>query len=339
MSINNYSRSLEIQTRNLFGEYLDDESINEICYNGDGAIWTQNNKGLWTEHQRNISFEQIMAFSIALASYKEDTLKNNKPVLSATLNTGERVQVVIPPVTKKFRISVTIRKPSRVRYTMEDYKKQGMFDNAIRSDEKMLTSEEKNLINLFEKKEWDSFLLEAIRQGKNIVIAGATGSGKTTFMKSLIDYIPDKERIITIEDTEEISFYNHKNYVQLFYPSEAKESDSITSTTLLKSSLRMKPDRILLAELRGAEAYEYLNILNSGHGGSITSIHAGGIEQAFYRLSSMVELNSQVQNIPFEVIKKSLQLVIDVIIHIENIDGIRHFGEVYYKGFNDGKYQ
>jgi type IV secretion system protein VirB11 len=100
----------------------------------------------------------------------------------------------------------------------------------------MLTSEEKNLINLFEKNEWDSFISEAIKEGKNIVIAGATGSGKTTFMKSLIDYIPDKERIITIEDTEEISFYNHKNYVQLFYPSEAKESDSITSTTLLKSS-------------------------------------------------------------------------------------------------------
>ena len=101
----------------------------------------------------------------------------------------------------------------------------------------------------------------------------------------------------------------------------------------------MKPDRILLAELRGAEAYEYLNILNSGHGGSITSIHAGGVQQAFYRLTSMVELNSQVQNIPFEVIKKSFELVVDIIVTIENNNGIRHFGEVYYKGFNDDKYQ
>lgn len=335
MSNVNFSRSLQIQTETLFGEYLKDDTINEICFNGDGSIWTQDYKAKWTEHIRGISFEQMMAFAIPTASHKEDTLKINKPILSATLNGGERVQIVIPPVTKKGRLSITIRKPSKIRYTLEDFKKQGMFNNIIHEDERKISPEEIVLLSFYEKKEWDSFLIEAIKLGKNIVIAGATGSGKTTFMKSLIDFIPLDERLITIEDTEEIVFYEHKNFVQLFYPSEAKEGDPVTSAILLKSCLRMKPDRILLAELRGGETYDYLNILNSGHGGSITSLHAGSVRETFKRLSLMVLQNPQGQKIPYDVIEKNFKDVIDIVVHIEAHNGKRTFSDVYYKGAKD----
>ena len=231
----NQSRSLGIQTKKIFGEYLNDVNINEICFNGDGSIWTQDFKSIWTEHKRDISYDEMMAFAVPVASHKEDTLKGSKPILSASLNDGERVQIVIPPVTKKGRLSITIRKPSKTRYTLEDYDKQGIFKKIIQNKDKHLTNEEVNLRALFDKGEFKDFLIEAVKMGKNIVIAGATGSGKTTFMKSLIDFIPVDERLITIEDTEEIAFHSHKNFVQLFYPSEAKEGDPVTSAILLKS--------------------------------------------------------------------------------------------------------
>lgn len=300
----NKSRSLELATNRFFKEFLDDDNINEICYNGDGSIWTLDIKSKWEEHKKAYTYNDLITFATPLASHKEDTLKANKPILSATLNSGERVQVVIPPATKKGMMSITIRKPSKVRYT----------------------------------KEWDTFLSEAVKIGKNIVIAGATGSGKTTYMKSLIDDIPLHERLITIEDTEEISFYDHKNFVQLFYPSEAKSGDPVTSAILLKSCLRMKPDRILLAELRGAEAYDYLQVLSSGHGGSITSVHAGSCSLALKRLSSMAGNNPSAKNISSEQLNQDFRDVIDIIVHIEAHSGVRKFSDVYFKGaINENK--
>ena len=330
--MSNFSRSLELATNRFFKEFLDDDSINEICYNGDGSIWTLDNKLKWAEHKKNYTYEDMITFATPLASFKEDTLKASKPILSATLNSGERVQVVIPPATKKGMMSITIRKPSKTRYKKEDYKAQGMFDDIVHEDEKKLSPQEQNLINLYNLREWDTFLSEAVKIGKNIVIAGATGSGKTTYMKSLIDDIPLDERLITIEDTEEISFYEHKNFVQLFYPSEAKSGDPVTSAILLKSCLRMKPDRILLAELRGAEAYDYLQVLSSGHGGSITSVHAGSCSLALKRLSSMASNNPAAKNISSEQLNQDFKDVIDIIVHIEAHGGKRKFSDVYFKG-------
>ncbi|AXK48599.1 P-type DNA transfer ATPase VirB11 [Aliarcobacter trophiarum LMG 25534] len=332
----NKSRSLEIKTKQLFSKYLEDDSINEICFNGDGSIWTQNSQGIWSEDKREISNSEMMSFGTPLASFKEDVLKANKPILSASLNDGERVQVIISPATKKGKVSVTIRKPSKVRYTFEDFKKQGLikdynyvYDPNF-SDEQLLEAS-------FKKEDWAIFLPLAVKYGLNLVIAGATGSGKTTFMKSLIDFIPLEERLITIEDTEEITFHNHKNFVQLFYPSEAKEGDPVTSATLLKSCLRMKPDRILLAELRGGETYDYLNVLNSGHGGSITSIHANSSKGAFTRLALMILQNPQGQKLPYEIIEKNLKDVIDVVIHIKCKNGVRYFSKGYYRGIENEK--
>ena len=124
----NKSRSLEIQTKNLFGEYLADDTINEICCNGDGSIWTQDYKSVWTEHKRDLKYEQMMAFAVPVASHKEDTLKSSKPILSASLNNGERIQIVIPPAVKKNKVSITIRKPSKKLYTFDDFKAQGYLD-------------------------------------------------------------------------------------------------------------------------------------------------------------------------------------------------------------------
>ena len=172
----------------------------------------------------------------------------------------------MPPATKREMISITIRKPSQKRFSINDHERSGLFESVKDFDKKQTNPKDTELLEFYTTKNYKDFLAKAVNFGKNIVICGETGSGKTTFMKSLIDFIPIQERIITIEDVEEIKFYEHKNFVQLFYPSEAKNGDFLNSATLLKSCLRMKPDRILLAELRGAETYDFINVLFSKHG-------------------------------------------------------------------------
>ena len=216
------SAMLDGYVKKYFGKYLDDERINEIAYNGGNLIWTEDIIGNWSSHESELDFNAAQSFANACAAYKNDKIERQKPILSCILSTGERVQIVIPNATKENHISITIRKPSKVRYTIDDYINNGSIDAKMANELKI-----------------------AIENGKNIIICGETGSGKTTFMKTLIDFIPLDERIITIEDVEEIKFWDHKNFVQLFYPSEAKSDSLVNATTLLKSCLRMKPSRIL----------------------------------------------------------------------------------------------
>lgn len=179
------------------------------------------------------------------------------------------------------------------------------------------------------------FLQRAVVLGKNIIIAGETGSGKTTFMKTLMQSIPTDQRLITIEDVPELlwGLPNHHNVVNLLYPSEAKDDAVITAASLMRSCLRMKPDRILLAELRGGETFDFLNVCLSGHGGTITSCHAGSSKGVFEYLALKVMQSSVGKSLPYPVIFKLLHLVLDVIvcIHNDKQNGLgRHITELWY---------
>lgn len=329
------SISLEKYTNSFFEKYLRDNNINEICYNGDDKIWYQTKNGIWeSDDSGSLDYDAANAFAQASAAFKEDQIDRARPILSCILVNGERVQIVLPPAMKINKASITIRKPSKVRYVMQDYVKQGLFSEIVHTQDKIMSLQDKELIDLYTQKNYQNFISKAVTYGKNIVIAGETGSGKTTFMKTLIDFIPFDERLITIEDVEEIKFYEHKNYVQLFYPSEAKSEDFLNSATLLKSCLRMKPDRILLAELRGGETYDFINVLSSGHGGSITSCHAGSTEETFTRLALMCLQNKQGQCVPFEIIQKTLRNLIDIVVHIHANNGIRRISDIYFKEAN-----
>ncbi|OCR84623.1 P-type DNA transfer ATPase VirB11 [Campylobacter fetus] len=330
------SKSLQKYTDEFFGELLSNNTINEICYNGDDTIWFQNLLGEWSKRSSGpLNFESAHSFSQAAASFKQDQIDKAKPILSCILTGGERVQIVLPPATKNGHISITIRKPSQNRFFLADHVKNGLFEQLHQKENSIST--DKELIDLYSNGKYEEFLIKSVQNAKNIIIAGETGSGKTTFMKTLIDFIPIEQRIITIEDVEEIKFYEHKNFVQLFYPSEAKTTDFLNSATLLKSCLRMKPDRILLAELRGPEAYDFINVLSSGHSGSITSCHAGSTEETFTRLALMTLQNPQGQCVPFEIIQKTLKDLIDIVVHIHAHDGKRRISGIYFKGAKNEK--
>ncbi|MDR3178388.1 MAG: P-type DNA transfer ATPase VirB11 [Campylobacteraceae bacterium] len=320
--------SLVYYTNQFFGEYLKDDSINEIAYQKPHEIWVELNTGEWVKRENELDETKALSLAITLAGNIKADISDKKPILSCVLPEGERVQVVIPPASNL--TSVTIRKPSRKRITFNDLRKSNIFNEIVKLDPNYISETDKELVALYNSLKWEQFLAKAVEYGKTIIIAGETGSGKTTFMKSLIDFIPKDERIITIEDVPEIKFYEHENYINLFYPSEAKPSDFLNSATLLKSCLRMKPDRILLAELRGGETYDFLNVISSGHKGSITSLHAGSPQEAFIRLAFMILQNEQGQCIPFDRIIKMLTNVIHIVVHFTLIKGKRVITGVYF---------
>ena len=292
-------------------------------------------------------YEHVSSLATAVASWNDDDFSDVKPILSATLPDGERVQFVRAPACTKGTISMTIRRPSFDVRSLDDYEDQGFFDKIAPVSTKRYGDEELEELYVAmldsdltqAERTWArrKFLTRAVELGRTVVIAGDTGSGKTTFMKALMQSIPVDQRIITIEDVPELLYGlpNHRNQVNLLYPSEATESSPVNAAKLMKSCLRMKPDRILLAELRSGETYDWLNSVLSGHSGSITSCHANNCTAVFDYLALKVLQSETGRNLPYDHIKRLLSDVIDVVCHIQNNHGERHITEVYFKHHHD----
>ena len=308
--------------------FLTDPSITEIAVNRPEEVWVER-RGFWEKvHDPLVTFDHMLHLGTAVAAFAGDnlTFDQTRPILSAVLPDGERSQFVMPTACEERTISMTIRKPSFQVRTIDDYIESSFFDRIRPANQ--LSDADAELMDLFKRMN-DSpnasrlraeFLLRAVELGKNIVIAGATGSGKTTFMKALMQAIPTEQRIITIEDVPELVYGlpKHENKVHLFYPSEGKSDATVTAASLLRSCLRMKPDRILLAELRGGETFDFLNVCMSGHGGSITSCHAGSCSAAFEYLALKVLQSETGSHLPHNVIDRLLRLVIDIVVHVHN---------------------
>jgi type IV secretion system protein VirB11 len=315
-------------------QWMKDDAITEICVNRPQEVFCERHN-VWERHEvPALTFDHLTSFATAVAKFAfNQEISEARPILSAILPQRERVQIVIPPACEHETVAVTIRKPSFDERTLDSYTHQGFF-RFVRPTLVNLTDGEKELLALKDSGDYARFMRRAVQLAKVIVVAGETGSGKTTFMKALMQEIPTDQRIITIEDVPELFLPKHPNHVHLYYPSEAKEEENapVTAATLLKSCLRMKPDRIMLAELRGGETFDFINVAASGHGGSITSCHAGSCELAFERLALMVLQNRQGRTLPYALIRRLLYLVVDVVIHVHNdVGGLgRHITEIWY---------
>ena len=323
-------------------QLLHEDGVTEICINEPELVFYEQ-YGMWHEQSiPELSYENLYSLGVAVAKYSDNDFGKTAPILSATLPDGERAQFVMPPACKTGTISVTIRRPSFGVRTMADYVTDGFFnhlrkkgDDPVVAELSALKAQLNAAATVAEQAQARAnFLTRAVELNQNIVIAGETGSGKTTFMKALMQSIPLTQRIITIEDVPELLYGlpNHRNRVHLFYPSEAKEDSLVTAASLLRSCLRMKPDRILLAELRGGETYDFLNVCMSGHGGSITSCHSGSCKDAFEYLALKVLQSPTGKELPYAVIDRLLHQVINVVVHIHNSKDIgRHITEIWYE--------
>jgi type IV secretion system protein VirB11 len=237
---------------------------------------------------------------------------------------------VLPPATRVGTVAITLRRPSDAVWSVEELAKRGIFRSTRRSSA-ALDDTEQELLRLLAAQSYEAFMRLAVRSRKNILVSGPTGSGKTTWTKALIREIPSDERLITIEDAEELVLESHPNHVRLFYSKDDQGLARVTPKQLLESCLRMKPDRILLAELRAEEAFDYLRNVNSGHPGSITSIHAGSCELAFEQLVLLIKQSPGGRELARADIKRLLYLLVDVVIQLGVERHERFIKEVWYE--------
>lgn len=341
------AQSLVYLYQAIFKDLLDDPSVTELAINKPYEIFYEK-RGRWHSMEApHVTMEMLTTFTTNVAVFNSQSFEaKTAPILSAVLPGGERLQSVAPPACPDDRMSITIRRPSFDVRLLKGYEESGFFAELKMPGEKSPEAQElSELAKAFNDREVmmntpteklqemrSLFLKRAVKMQKNIVVAGETGSGKTTFMKALMQEIPLEERIITIEDVPELMYGlpNHKNQVNLLYPSEGKGSTHITAETLMKSCLRMKPDRILIAELRGGETFDWVNACLSGHGGSITSCHAGSCKAVFDYLALKILQSEAGSKLPNAVIKELLGLVIDVVIHMHNVHGHRYITEMLY---------
>jgi type IV secretion system protein VirB11 len=310
------------------GRFLKDETLYEIVINKPGTILTEGTAGWETHDVPDLTFDKLMRLARAVASFSHQGIDESRPVLSATLPDEHRIQIVIPPATTKGTVSITLRKPSAVSMTLDDMEKGGLFSEVTPVTDE-LTSSDASLLDLYQAGSYMTFLREAVLARKNIIISGATGSGKTTLSKALIQHIPDDERIITIEDTPELVI-PQANHVRLFYSKGGQGLAKIGAKELLESCLRMRPDRILLQELRDGTAFYYIRNVNSGHPGSITTVHADSARLAFEQLTLLVKESDGGQDLERDDIRDLLKIAIDIIVQCKRINGRFRVTEIYF---------
>lgn len=311
--------------------HLDAPDVTEICINRPGEVWLERRGGWQRLEVPGLTFERARQFCTAVVNESNtgQRITDAEPLVSLTFPTGQRAQFVIPPACEAGAVSITIRLPSRRPRRLDDYDAEGFFASIASGNTDALQDEE--LRGLHAEGRHAEFFRRAVQLRRNIVVSGSTGSGKTTFMKALVEHIPHEERLVTIEDAREL-FISQPNVVHLLYSKGGQGSASITAKSCMEACLRMKPDRIILAELRGDEAFYFIRNCASGHPGSITSCHAGSTSQTWDQLALMVKASDEGAGLEFGTIRRLLALTIDLVVHVSANGGRRHITGIEFGG-------
>lgn len=279
-----------IRRLDVLEELLADDTVTEIMMNGEKGIFLEKNGRLEPFLGGRISKERLDELVVRITGMGNRIINEASPLVDARLGDGSRVSVVISPVALDSPC-ITIRKFPKRAITLEDLL-------------------EKQSLN----EEVAEFLKKAVQAKYNIFVSGATGSGKTTLLNVLSDFIPRNERIITIEDTAELQIKNIPNLVRLEARNSVVEGcREITIRDLLRASLRMRPDRVIVGEVRGAETVDMLQAFCTGHDGSLSTGHGNSTKDMLYRLETMVMMG---MDIPVLAVRRQLASGIDLMIHL-----------------------
>jgi type IV secretion system protein VirB11 len=331
----------------LLAPWLDDPQVNEIAVNEPGRVhlWRQ---GLWISVDApSVTFDYLQALGHFLANLSQKPFSDSEPILSACLPDGERIEMTLPPAAARGMIYLNLRKHTSQPFVLQDFVDQCYFDgtrhvhSTHRTDEvrarlqDQLTLEQATLWQLARAGDWPEFLSQAVRSRQNLVVSGATGSGKTSFVRALIEVIPAWERLITVEDTPEMPLRHHPNAQALFYRRDAMGPDrpaGATAKQVLQAVMRKTPHRVLLAELRGDETFYYVqNVLNSGHPGGITTVHANSPHDAFVRIALLIKASEEGRSLALDEILRLLRTLVHVVVQLvfDPVLG-RHVPAIYY---------
>jgi pilus assembly protein CpaF len=278
-----------------------DESISEVMVNGPDRIFIEKQGFVEPVEGIHLGEKSLMVAVKNIARRLGDDISESKPILDSRLPDGSRVAAVIPPCSVN-GVTLTIRKFNARHFGVEDLVQAGTMER------------------------WLANQLETyVLARKNILIAGSTGSGKTSLLNVLGKFIPADERVLLIEDTSEIHM-GQDNLVRFEARQPQNGLPAVTIRDLLKASLRHRPDRIILGEIRGGEAFDLLQLLNTGHSGSLSTVHATSARQGLARFTSCV-LQSGV-DLPYRAIKTNVGDSVNVVVHLERRPGRRFISEV-----------
>ena len=321
---------------------LDREEVTDIFINKPHEMFVE------TLHSTNKITSDKLSYQALNALARTLCRANNLSFSASTIHSvvlprGERGQIILPPSVKEGTIAFAIRKPSNKRINIKKWSDSGRLSNfKNKSDiafeeeyqknlnlknEIRLSDTEKKLLALTNSRRNEDFVtaLEIfIKEHFNIVLVGATGSGKTMFSRAIADMIDINERIITIEDVHELDLPYHPNHLHLFY-----KEGVVSPHDLLFASLRLKPKRILLTELRNEIAWDYITALNTGHPGGITSVHANSAPDVFNRIATLAKESETARNLEYNFLLNTAKATIDVILFFEKT----YLKEVYYNPY------
>jgi len=257
--------------------------VTDIYVNRPGEIWIEAvGGGIERQENRDLDDALLMRFARQVAALTNQGISREHPLLSAILPDGSRVQVIAPPATLSSPV-LAIRKHVAAQLRLDDYEGAGLFAGTSTGGIEERRPVSASVTALLRQGRIAEALGEGVRERLNILVSGGTSTGKTTFLNALIREVPAEERLITIEDTPELRV-DHANALALVAVRGGLGEARVSADDLLSASLRMRPDRIILGELRGIEAIAFLRAINSGHPGSMTTIHADSPESAIEQL-------------------------------------------------------
>lgn len=313
-------------------DFLDDVHVSEILINKPQEVFIERQGELLRFDIPVLTTQYLRRLFTLIANENKQCLSESSPLLSGNLFDGSRVQLVIPAAA--LHETLSIRKFTLKHLTFDDYINFGFFTKTkgVHLDSGTLIdiTAEDTLQRLYNMKNWSVFLTQAIIAKKNIIISGGTSSGKTTFLNSCIQHIPLNERLVILEDTFEINV-PHTNLVRLKALKQVGEqTHHVSMQDLVQASLRLRPDRIIMGEIRGREIFDFVSACSTGHSGALATIHANNPKIAFMRMAQLYKLNP-VGGMEEKDIYNVLHEVVDVIVQVAKTNEGRRLLEVYYK--------
>ena len=308
--------------------FFDQPKVSEISINRPGEIWVEIGGDLERYDVPELTFDHLRGLAKLVAQFSEQHISEENPLLSATLPQGYRIQIVFPPAVEPSLICMSIRKATIVNLDLDQYEALGAFQSTmVRQEANPVDAQLRALLNAGNIKD---FLKKAVLAKKNIIISGGTSTGKTTFMNAALKVIPPTERVITCEDAREIMIPHLPNRVHLIASKGGQGRANVDMQGLIEACLRLRPDRLMLGELRGKEAFSFMRAVNTGHPGSISTLHADTPALAIEQLILMIMQAGL--GITREQIKSYVENVINVIVQLKRGDhGMRYVSEVYFK--------
>jgi len=313
-------------------DFLDDPQVSEILINKPQEVFTERQGTLLRFDIPVLTTQYLRRLFTLIANENKQCLSESSPILSGNLHDGSRVQLVIPGAA--LHETLSIRKFTLKNLTFNDYASLGFFARAqgvhLDSGSLIDVPDEEILRRLYTTRNWPEFLAQAIQMKKNIIISGGTSSGKTTFLNSCAQHIPLNDRLIMLEDTFEINV-PHANCVRLKALKQAgDEAHHVSMQDLVQASLRLRPDRIIMGEIRGKEVFDFVSACSTGHSGALATIHANNPKVAFMRMAQLYKLNP-IAGMTDTDIYNVLHEVVDIIVQVAKTHEGRRLVEVYYK--------